>query len=90
MRTVIDASEETSVETVVTATDRPATLTTTLYDLIAAVQDVAGPDNDALIVAAVQHLLRAGLVTWGNGVVAYGNRHPEPLGGRRRPIAVSA
>jgi hypothetical protein len=70
--------------------DTPATLTTTLYDLIAAVQDVVDPHNDALIVATVQHMLRAGRATWGSDVVAYGNRHPHPLRGRRMRIAVSA
>jgi hypothetical protein len=36
----------------------PSRLPTTLYDLIAAIQDVAGPD-DELVVATVRHLLRS-------------------------------
>ena len=35
----------------------PATITTTLYDLIAALQDAVQPDEDALVVAAMVHLL---------------------------------
>lgn len=39
--------------------------TTTLYDLIAAVQDMVSPDqDDAIVVATVAALLRTGAVTW--------------------------
>lgn len=89
MRTVIDASEDTAGEMAVMEADTPATLTTTLYDLIAAVQDVVDPNNDALVVATVQHMLRAGRATWGSDV-AGGNRRLHPLRGRRMPLAVSA
>jgi hypothetical protein len=41
-----------------------ATITTTLYDLIAALQDAAGPGEDPLVVAAMVHLMRAGRLTW--------------------------
>jgi len=34
-----------------------ATVTTTLYDLIAAIQDIVGPGNDRLVVATVVHML---------------------------------
>ena len=44
--------------------ETPSCLTTTFYDLIAALQDVVGPDEDALVVATVVHLLRAGQLTW--------------------------
>jgi len=37
-----------------------ATVTTTLYDLIATIQDVVGPGNDRLVVATVVHMLAAG------------------------------
>ena len=30
-----------------------------LYDLISAIQDVVGPDDDQLVVATVRHLLRS-------------------------------
>jgi hypothetical protein len=91
MHTVIADSEDTSVETgTIAAADTSATLTTTLYDLIAAVQDVVGPQNEALVVATVQHLLRSGRATWGRAVVASGRRRPHPRRGRRMPLAVSA
>jgi hypothetical protein len=90
MRTVIDTSEATAVATVVTAGRPPATMTTTLYDLIAAVQDVVGPDNDAMVVATVRHMLRASRATWGSDVAACDSRGPEPLRGRRLHMAVSA
>ena len=38
--------------------------TTTLYDLMTALQDVVGPDKDALVVATVGYLLRSGRLTW--------------------------
>jgi hypothetical protein len=42
----------------------PSCFTTTLYDLIAALQEGVGPDDDALVVATVVHLLRSGRLTW--------------------------
>jgi hypothetical protein len=52
--------------------EQPAltTLTTTLYDLVAAVQDSVGPERDDLVVATVVSLLRAGYVTWGRARTA--------------------
>ena len=37
-----------------------ATVTTTLYDLIAAIQDIVGPGNDHLVVTTVVHMLSTG------------------------------
>ena len=37
-----------------------ATTTTTLYDLMATMQDVGGPDNDGLVVATVIDMLSVG------------------------------
>ena len=37
---------------------------TTLYDVIAALQDRLSPDDDALVVATVVHLLQSGQLTW--------------------------
>jgi hypothetical protein len=37
---------------------------TTLYDLIAAMQDGLSPDDDALVVATVVHLMQSGRLTW--------------------------
>ena len=42
----------------------PSCFTTTLYDLIAAIQEVVGPEEDALVVATVWHLLRSGRLIW--------------------------
>ena len=42
----------------------PSCLTTTLYDLIAAIQDRLSPDDDALVVATVVHHLQSGRLTW--------------------------
>jgi hypothetical protein len=42
----------------------PARHTTTLYDLMTAIQEVVGPDDDRLVVATVVHLLQSGRLTW--------------------------
>jgi hypothetical protein len=39
-------------------------LTTTLYDLIAVLQDMTAPDNGASVVATVVYLLQSGRLTW--------------------------
>ena len=46
------------------------TITTTLYDLIAALQDVAQPGEDALVVATMVHLLCTGRITLRSGIEA--------------------
>ena len=48
----------------------PATITTTLYDLIAALQDVVHPGEDALVVATMVHLLGTGRITLRSGIEA--------------------
>jgi hypothetical protein len=45
----------------------PSCIITTLYELIAVLQDVVGPDNDPLVVATVVHLLRSGRLTAQDG-----------------------
>ena len=40
-----------------------ATVTTTLYDLIATMQDIVGPSHDCLVVATVAHMLATGAIT---------------------------
>ena len=81
MRTVIGSHEEGSVATVETSgaeDTAPATITTTLYDLIAALQEVvelgeggtlscapsadAVAGNDRLVVATVVSMMRAGRI----------------------------
>jgi hypothetical protein len=65
MSTGIAPCEEGEVEPVATsggAAAAPATITTTLYDLIAALQEVVHPGEEALVVATVVALLRAGRI----------------------------
>jgi len=45
-------------------TQRSTTVTTSLYELIEAVQSQVGPENDELVVATVMYLLRAGHATF--------------------------
>jgi hypothetical protein len=45
-------------------TQRSATVTTNLYELIEAVQNQVGPENDELVVATVMYLLRTGNATF--------------------------
>jgi hypothetical protein len=46
---------------------KPSCPPLTLADLVPAVQDVVGPEDDALVVATVRHLLRSGRLT-GHGI----------------------
>ena len=55
----------------------PSRLTTTLYDVIAAIQDVLSPDDGALVVTTVVHLLQSGRLTWLG-------KATQPLGQSRR------
>jgi hypothetical protein len=57
----------------------PSRCTTTLYDLIAALQAVVGPDEDALVVATVAHLLQSGQLRWHTRAQEGGR--PAPDGG---------
>ena len=41
------------------ASSEPASITTTLYDLITALNAEVGPEDDALVTAAVVHLINA-------------------------------
>jgi hypothetical protein len=60
MATVMECDEEAPVTTAGPEAATPVPLTTTLYDLMAALQNVVGPDNDVLVVATMVHLLRSG------------------------------
>jgi hypothetical protein len=76
MATVMERGNEAPGTTVGPAVATPARLTTTLYDLLAVVQDVVGPEDDALVVATMVHLLHSGRLTgWG--------RHAHEKGGYR-------
>ncbi len=56
------------METVLTPPEPPksrsATVATSLYELIEALQDTVGPDGDAFIVATVMYLLESGRITF--------------------------
>jgi hypothetical protein len=73
MHTVIDPFDAGGVETFDMSSGEeaaPATITTTLYDLLAALQEVVDPGEDALVVAIVVSMLRAGRLTWHRGAAA--------------------
>ena len=64
MAPVMERDELAHVGTRMQGEATPSCLTTTLYDLIAAMQDRLSPDDDTLVVATVMHLLRSGRLTW--------------------------
>ena len=73
MHTGIDPCEDGGVVTVEPSGRKDAasaTITTTLYDLIAALQEVVDSGEEALVVAAVVSMLRAGRLTWRHSTVA--------------------
>ena len=45
-------------------TQKSTTITTNLYELMEAVQEQVGSENDELVVATVMHLLRTGNATF--------------------------
>jgi hypothetical protein len=63
MPTLIDLIEDKRERPVAIAVCAPATVTTTLYDLMATFQDIVGPGNDRLVVATVAHMLTTGSIT---------------------------
>ena len=65
MQTVLIPSKAQRGGTAVREEAKPSRLTTTLYDLITAIQDVVDADDDALVVALVVHLLRCRRPIWG-------------------------
>lgn len=59
---------------------QPATTcSTTLYDVIAALQDAAAPGEDDLVVAAMVHLIQSGRLVWQN---------PSPTDRRSRRLRI--
>jgi hypothetical protein len=55
---------ETILKPPLDTTQRSTTVTTSLYELIEAVQNQVGPENAELVVATVMYLLRAGRATF--------------------------
>jgi hypothetical protein len=62
MHTVLESSTGEAVALAVRGQARPARITTTLGELITALQDVVGQD-DARVVATIVHLVRSGRLT---------------------------
>lgn len=49
-------------------TQAPIRLTTTLYDVMAALQTVTEPDQDNLAIAVILHWFRTGRLTFGGDI----------------------
>jgi hypothetical protein len=64
MATVLEGSEVATVGRGMEGEDTSSRLMTTLYDLIAAIQDVVGAEDDTMVVATMVHLLQSGRLTW--------------------------
>jgi hypothetical protein len=64
MHIVMDPGQVARVATRGRGAATPLRLTTTLYALMAALQGVVAPDDDARVVATVVHLLRSRRLTW--------------------------
>jgi hypothetical protein len=64
MQTVMMPNEVEEVGTGTPAEATPVRRTTTLYALIAALQDLVDPEDDGLVVATVVHLLRSRRLRW--------------------------
>jgi hypothetical protein len=64
MQAVMDFGEVALVATRGRGAATPLRLTTTLYELMAALQAVVAPDDDAPAVPTVVHLLRSSRLTW--------------------------
>ena len=91
MSTVLASDQGTTQDTGGVVAARPPRLTTTLYALLAAMEDVVDPD-DRLIVATVKSLLRAGRLTWcGQANACRGpSRYAAPWGRHRASHALRA
>ena len=76
MATVLEGGEMAPVAAGIQRVETPSRCTTTLYDLMAALQDLVGPDDDALVVATVVHLLRSGRLTVLGTASKQGRRTP--------------
>ena len=70
MPAVLEHDTASSLEHGVALEHAPTRITTTLYDLLATLQDVAPPDDDTQVVATVVHWMRTGRLTWGHAPAA--------------------
>lgn len=73
---VMESREAATVATDGVVAVRPPRLTTTLYALLAALQKVVGPEEDALVIATVQRLLQSGRLTWHGEAREYSSASP--------------
>jgi len=64
MGTVMEAVEGEGMASPGRKEETSSCITTTLEELLAALQDMMGPENDAQVVATVTHLLRSGRLTF--------------------------
>ena len=64
MSHMMAACEGATVATDGVGAERPPRLAATLYARLAALQDVGGPEADALLGATVRHLRQSGRLTW--------------------------
>ncbi len=67
MNTVVDAVEPATFGTEMVTTGAPTYVTTMLYELMAALQTVAEPDEDELIITIVAFWVRTGRLTFCRG-----------------------
>jgi hypothetical protein len=84
MATVMARRAVTSVGSGRPEASRPSRLSLTLYDLIAAIQDVVGPEDDGLVVATVSHLLGAGRLTGRGTGIRWCPQQRQETGRKRR------
>lgn len=83
MAAIFDAPWIESHETAVSAEHLPASHRTTLFALISALQAMAGPDDDAAVVAAVADMLQSGCIRFlDKAVQSQLSRRSHPCTGR--------
>jgi hypothetical protein len=58
------------IEITPTQKNTSASVVTTLYDLIAAIQDVVDADDNTLVLATLRSILSAGGLTWRAGIAS--------------------
>jgi hypothetical protein len=82
MAAVSDALWTESHETVAPTEHLPASIRATLFELIAALQDAAGPDDDAAVVAAVADMLQSGRLRFlDRAMQSWASGRPRPCTG---------
>jgi len=70
MQTVVESLVEQVVAKEIAEEPGLSCVTTTLYDLIAAMHDIVGSNDGTVVVATIDHMLRAGRIAFlDNGMV---------------------